>query len=149
MNFNRLDIDQVKTNDKLAGKEDIYFDLRERYFARAAAPNSKINLTFDYNKGKFGALLRFVRFGEVVLANWNYDETDLDVYSPKVTTDVALRYAFSKQAALAIGVNNVFNVYPDRSLPSLTESGGAWDPVQMGNNGAFYYARLNIRLSKN
>ncbi|WP_448519351.1 TonB-dependent receptor [Rhodoflexus sp.] len=148
MNFNRLDIDQVKTNDKLAGKEDIYFDLRERYFARAAAPNSKINLTFDYTTGKLGALLRFVRFGEVVLANWNYDENDLDVYSPKVTTDMALRYTFSKGVALAIGANNIFNVYPDRSLPSLTESGGAWDPVQMGNNGAFYYARLNVKIVK-
>ncbi|MCS6969100.1 MAG: TonB-dependent receptor [Cytophagales bacterium] len=145
-NFNRLTIDQVKTSPRLAGKEDIYFDLRERYFAIAAAPQSKINLTLDYAVGKWSALLRLVRFGEVILANWNYDENDLDIYSPKITTDIGVRYAFSKQIALALGVNNIFNVYPDQSAPSLTESGGAWDPVQMGSNGAFYYARLRVQL---
>ncbi len=146
-NFNKLTIDRkINTSDKLAGKEDTYFDIRERYFVMASAPNSKINLTFDYSINKFTFVLRFIRFGEVKLANWNYDAADLDVYNPRITTDLSVRYAFTKNVNLTIGSSNLFNVYPDKSTPSLTESGGAWDPVQMGFNGAFYFAKLNLKF---
>lgn len=146
-NFNRLTIDnRINTSEKLAGKEDIYFDLRERYFVTASAPRSKMNLTFDYGIHKFNFVLRFTRLGEIKLANWNYDAEDLDVYSPKITTDLSVRYNFTKNVNLTIGSSNLFNVYPDKSSPSLTESGGAWDPVQMGFNGAFYFAKLNLKF---
>jgi len=145
-NFNNLNIDAVTTADRLKGKEDIYFDLRERYFIKTSAPPSKINLTFDYGVEKWNVMLRMVRFGEVKLANWNYDENALDTYSAKITTDLSVRYAPTTWMGVTLGGQNIFNVYPDRSTPDLTESGGAWDPVQMGNNGAFYYVRLNFRV---
>ncbi len=145
-NFNRLTIDEVNTNAKLAGKEDTYFDLREQYFLRASAPPSKINLTFDYTLRKFSALVRFVRFGEVKLADWNYDENNLDVYQARTTTDLALSYQLAKAVRITIGGSNIFNVYPTMFTPSLTESGGAWDPVQMGNNGAFWFLKTNFRF---
>ncbi len=146
-NFNNLNIDEVKTAPRLAGKEDIYFDLRERYFVKASAPPSKINLTLDYSYQKWSFVTRFVRFGEVKLVNWNYDENDLDVYSAKITTDFSLRYAPNNLIGITLGAQNIFNVYPDMSSSDLTESGGAWDPVQMGSNGAFYFARVGIRIA--
>jgi iron complex outermembrane recepter protein len=146
MNFNKLNIDKINTNDKLAGKEDTYFDLREQYFLRASAPPSKINLTFDYQIKKFSALVRLVRFGQIELADWNYDVAENDIYKPKTTTDLSVNYKISKKLSLSFGSNNIFNVYPDISSGYYTESGGAWDPVQMGSNGAFYYGKLNIKL---
>lgn len=146
MNFNKLNIDKINTNDKLAGKEDTYFDLREQYFLRASAPPSKINLTFDYQIKKFSALVRLVRFGKIELADWNYDVAENDIYKPKTTTDLSVNYKVSKKLSLSLGSNNIFNVYPDISSGYYTESGGAWDPVQMGSNGAFYYGKLNIKL---
>lgn len=146
MNFNKLNIDKINTNDKLAGKEDTYFDLREQYFLRASAPLSKVNLTFDYQIKKFSALVRLVRFGQIELADWNYDVAENDVYKPKTTTDLSVNYKLSKKLSLSVGSNNLFNVYPDLSSGYYTESGGAWDPVQMGSNGAFYYGKLNIKL---
>jgi iron complex outermembrane receptor protein len=146
-NFNNLNIDEVKTAPRLAGKEDIYFDLRERYFVKASAPPSKINLTFDYSYKKWSFVTRFVRFGEVKLVNWNYDESDLDVYSAKITTDFSLRFVPNNIIGITLGAQNIFNVYPDMSSSDLTESGGAWDPVQMGSNGAFYFARVGIRIA--
>ncbi|HLO46110.1 MAG TPA: TonB-dependent receptor [Leadbetterella sp.] len=146
MNFNKLNIDKINTNDKLAGKEDTYFDLREQYFLRASAPPSKINLTFDYQIKKFSTLVRLVRFGQIELADWNYDVAENDIYKPKTTTDLSVNYKISKKLSLSLGSNNIFNVYPDISSGYYTESGGAWDPVQMGSNGAFYYGKLNIKL---
>ncbi len=150
-NFNKLTIDGVNTTERLAGKEDIYFNLRERYFAIAAAPPSKINLSFDYTLRKFNVMLRFVRFGEIKLANWDYaedvpDAEKFDIYKPKVTTDLTFGYRFTPKVGLAIGGTNIFNAYPTMHIPSLTESGGAWDPVQMGSNGAFWFTRLNLKF---
>jgi iron complex outermembrane receptor protein len=146
MNFNKLVIDQINTTSKLEGKEDTFFDLREQYFLKASAPPSKVNLTFDYQIKKFSTMIRFVRFGKVELADWNYDVAENDIYRPKTTTDLSVNYKISYKLRLAIGSNNLFNVYPDMSSGYYTESGGAWDPVQMGSNGAFYYAKINIIL---
>lgn len=146
VNFNSLDTTSVNTNEKLKPYKDLYFDLREYYFVRASAPPSKINLTLDYSVNKWAFLLRFVRFGEVKLANWNYDPTDLDIYRPKVTTDFSISYRFTPQVGLSIGGSNIFSVYPDMHRADLTESGGAWDPVQMGSNGAYWFGKLNLRF---
>ncbi|MBD2756281.1 TonB-dependent receptor [Spirosoma validum] len=146
MNFNSLDTISVNTNDKLRPYKDRYFDLREYYFVRASAPPSKMNLTLDYSINKWAFLLRFVRFGEVKLANWTYEPNDIDIYRPKVTTDLSISYRFTPQMGLSIGGSNIFNVYPDMHRADRTESGGAWDPVQMGINGAYWFGKLNFRF---
>lgn len=146
LNFNSLDTISVNTNAKLKPYKDLYFDLREYYFVKASAPPSKLNLTLDYSINKWAFLVRVVRFGEVKLANWNYNAADLDVYRPKATTDLSISYRFTPQVGLSIGGSNIFNVYPDLHRADLTESGGAWDPVQMGSNGAYWFGKLNFRF---
>lgn len=145
-NFNNLSIDEIYTNDKLKGKEETYFDLREQYFLRASAPPSKINLTLDYQLNKLSANLRLTRFGQVELADWNYDAKENDIYSSKITTDLSLRYAFTDKVQFVLGGNNILDVYPDTFSGYYTESGGAWDPVQMGWNGRYLYTRLKLNF---
>jgi len=158
-NFNEMELGSINTSPKLAGKEDTYFSQRERSFVLASAPPSKLNLTFDYTVSKLSLMLRFIRFGEIKLTNWHYgeekdeithvkysEEEYTDVYKAKVQTDVTLNYKFSKHYSLSIGGSNILNVYPDMSHPSLTESGGSWDPVQMGSNGAFFFTRIGFRF---
>ncbi|MGV3560601.1 TonB-dependent receptor [Larkinella arboricola] len=142
-NFNKLTVDEVKTNARLAGKEDTYFDLRERKFVEASAPPSKINLTLDYGIDRWNFVVRAVRFGEITLADYDYQ---LNVYKPRITTDFSVGYKIAKNVNLIVGGSNIFNVYPNRFNPTLTESGGAWDPVQMGTNGAYWYGKLNLRF---
>jgi iron complex outermembrane receptor protein len=136
----------------LANKEDIYFDDREKSFLLASVPGSKINLTFDYKVGRFAANLRFVRFSSMELVNLHYYDEDVtpdvytDRYEARETTDLALSYDFTDNVSLTAGASNLFNVYPDRHDPNYTESGGMWDPVQMGFGGRFYFARLRLRF---
>jgi iron complex outermembrane receptor protein len=41
----------------------------------------------------------------------------------------------------------LFNIYPDQQdEQGNTEAGGYWDAVQMGFNGAYYYARLGFNF---
>jgi iron complex outermembrane receptor protein len=142
-NLNRLTVTSVQTTPKLAGKEDIFFGPREQAFVKASAPPFKINLTLDYNVGRFGALVRFVEFGGVTLIDYNGDNNR---YNARLTTDLALSYALTNQLRLSLGSSNLFNQYPNFFNPQATETGGAWDPVQMGSNGRFLFAKLQARF---
>jgi iron complex outermembrane receptor protein len=144
-NFNNLRIEQVRTAGVLAGREDDFFGPREQAFVKASAPPSKINLTFDYQVGRWGALLRFVRFDKVRLLD--YDNAAMD-YAARITTDLTVSYALTSHLQLAVGSSNLFNVYPTLFDPQRTETGGAWDPVQMGANGRYLFAKLQLRVGK-
>jgi iron complex outermembrane recepter protein len=139
-NFNDLELQDIKTSPKLTGKEDIYFGIREQKFLLASAPPSKMNLIADYKMNAWNLNVKFNRFGEIVLIDWLGEE---DVYKAKTTTDLAISRSFSKNLAATIGAVNIFNTYPTEQ-DTETESGGLWDPVQMGISGAFYYARLRF-----
>ncbi|TDE16230.1 TonB-dependent receptor [Dyadobacter psychrotolerans] len=158
-NLNYMELGDVNTSPKLAGKEDTYFNKRERRFVLASAPPSKVNLTFDYTVEKLSFMLRGVRFGQIKLVNWNYGEVKnvttgvkyseseyTDIYKPKVQVDLTVNYEFTKNISVSLGGSNLLNAYPDLHTPSLTESGGAWDPVQMGSNGAFFFTRLGFKF---
>lgn len=142
VNLNQMTLDSIKTSEKLSGMQDIYFGPREKAFLLASAPPSKTNLTLDYRINKFSVNLRFVRFGKVTLVDWGLTD---DVYKARTTTDLALSYNVTKSAALTLGGSNIFNVYPTKQ-DIETESGGRWDPVQMGFGGAMWFARLRWKF---
>ena len=145
-NLNRLLIVvSAKTTPGLAGKEEIFFGVREQAFVKASAPPYKVNLTFDYSLGRFGALVRFVQFGHVLLYDYNVKRNP---YLDRLTTDAALSYSLTNQLRLSVGASNLFNENPDFFNPQATENGGAWDAVQMGSNGRFLFAKLQFRVSK-
>jgi iron complex outermembrane receptor protein len=161
-NFNSMELGDVHTSDKLAGKEDIYFGDREKSFLLASAPNSKINLTLDYKYEKFKAMLRFVRFDQVELLNWDFYFEDVlvegdegydaykdlvtDNYDSRITADLNLSYDVSDKLTVNIGGTNILNKYPTMQHPVATETGGIWDSVQMGFSGAFYYSKLAFKF---
>ena len=142
-NFNTMTIDKIYTNDKLAGKEDTYFGEREQKFLLASAPPHKINVGIAYTIKHFNAALHLNNFGQVDLIDWNGDPYS---YTAKNTFDLNLGYNLTNNLSLNIGGLNITNVYPDQYDPYLTESGGLWDAVQMGYDGAFWYGKLNFKF---
>ncbi|MDQ6476760.1 TonB-dependent receptor [Dyadobacter sp. LHD-138] len=152
-NYNTMRIDSIKTNDRLVGKGAVFLDKRERYFILASAPPTKINLMFDYNTGPLTLMVRGTHFGEIKLVNRNYGLKDktgkdltekdyLDVYKAMIQADASLRYQLNEQLSFTLGGSNLLNAYPTMSKPNRTESGGAWDSVQTGHNGSFFYTRI-------
>ena len=141
-NFNSMELGDITTSEKLEGKEDTYFGQREQYFLLASAPASKINLSLDYKVEKLNVNLRFVRFDKIELIDWL---DTVDTYDAKITTDLTLGYDLSKNLSLNIGGANIFNVYPTQQ-DTETETGGLWDSVQMGTNGAFYFTKLGFKF---
>ncbi|AZA78470.1 TonB-dependent receptor [Chryseobacterium sp. G0186] len=146
-NYNNMEITKVNTSEQLAGMEDTYLSQRERGFILASAPKTKINLNLNYKINRFNANLQLVRFDKATLIG--YDDAE-QVYNPKVTTDISFGYEFSKSLNLTLGSKNVFNRYPTLQTTQVTtgntESGGIFDPVQMGFAGRQVFARLNFKF---
>lgn len=146
-NYNNMEITKVNTSEQLKGKEDIYLSPREKGFILASAPKTKVNLNLNYKISKFNANLQLVRFDKITLIG--YDNAE-QVYNSKVTTDLSFGYEFTSNLNLTLGSKNIFNRYPTLQSSQVTsgntESGGIFDPVQMGFGGRQVFARLNFKF---
>ncbi|SIS44054.1 iron complex outermembrane recepter protein [Kaistella chaponensis] len=145
-NFNDMEITSVNTTPELKGKEDVYLSPREKAFILASAPKNKFNLSLNYKIHKFNTNLQLVRFDKVTLIGYNGAD-DFQKYGAKVTTDLSFGYDFSKNFNWTIGAKNIFNRYPNLQVPAVsdgnTESGGIFDPVQMGFAGRQIFTRIH------
>ncbi|MFC0342613.1 TonB-dependent receptor plug domain-containing protein [Epilithonimonas hispanica] len=148
-NYNEMEITDVHTSGKLVGKEDVYLSARERAFILASAPKTKVNLNLNYKIQKFNANLQLVRFDKVTLVGYNGPD-DYQTYTPRVTTDISLGYDFTKNFSWIVGGKNIFNRYPTLQYSSVsdgnTESGGIFDPVQMGFAGRQIFTRVTYKF---
>lgn len=120
------------------------FARQESYRLTDGQPKDKLNFSLDWDYDMFGLTLRTNRYGEVFLpssfssaANNNNialkpGEVPGDIFlSPKWITDLELRVKPMEKLSLAVGANNLFDVYPDR-LPF-----GTVDGVNYGFNNSF------------
>ena len=148
LNFNETEVDRVNTAPGLAGKEDVYFNKRERLFVEESAPRTKGVLSADYSVPRWSAGARVSYFGEVESGTWSQlDDPDSPSqhYDPRFSTDVHFGFNVRPDLSLTIGGMNIFDVQPTAQDPNETENGGQWENVQMGFNGAAWYVRLNWR----
>jgi iron complex outermembrane receptor protein len=143
-NINNMSIEAVKTTAMLAGKEDTYFGPRDRAFLLASAPDYKVGLSVDYTINKFNVLVRNTLFSKIELINFG---DEIDAYKNKLVTDIVFSIKAGEKVNISVGGNNILDVYPSYQDPGLTESGGMWDAVQMGFGGAFYFAKIGLRIN--
>lgn len=137
----------VHTSDKLVGKESIYLDDASRTYIESAVPRVKGNLSFNYNLKKWDVLLRNVYFGAVNAAT--NVVADRQTFGAKVITDLSVSYAFTRKLRATIGANNLFDVYPDKTIGGNTGAGYflySRTGQQFGFNGRFVFGRLALTL---
>jgi len=132
-------------------------------------PRDKVVLSADGDIGKFGVTARTTRYGKVVspgaAAPLAPNQTSLTAFGPddiflsaKWITDLELRLKGGNGVEFAIGANNVFDVYPDRSpFGARPASVGGTYPVNQiyipysifspfGFNGRFIYGRASMNF---
>ena len=148
LNLNETDVKRINTAPGLVGKQDIYFNTRERLFVEGSAPKTKATLGLDYNQDRWNGGVKFVYFGEVESGTWSQvDDPDAPSqnYDPRVVTDLYVGFEIANGLQWTIGGTNIFDVQPTSQDPLETENGALWENVQMGFNGAAYYTRLSWR----
>lgn len=148
-----------------SGQLGNYFNREDQSRIEVASPRSKITGTINYKINKFGAMIRAVRFGEVVYLdptinsqanfvanafNGGKLETLDQTFTPKVVTDLTVNYQLTKQFNLAVGANNLFDVYQDVHAHSGNMSSGRFvysrRVQQMGFNGRYIFGRVNFNF---
>lgn len=125
--------------------EDTFFSPKERALLEKSSPRTKLNLSADYSVGPVSLFLRTVRFGEVTRNEFPFGSEQ--VHSPQWVMDATVSYQVTEAAQLSVGANNLFDNYPDEQVFENSYY-GVFDyaPVQQGFDGAFYFARLNVRI---
>ncbi|KAB2957414.1 MAG: TonB-dependent receptor [Thermoanaerobaculia bacterium] len=151
VNHNETDVQRINTAPGLAGKEDIYFNTRERLFVEGSAPEWKGTLGGDFRVGRWSTGLRLTYFGDVVSGTWSQVDDPFapsQRYSPRLSTDVHVGFDVTDRIRLVVGGTNIFDEMPTEQDPNETENGARWENIQMGFNGAGYFARLGFRVPR-
>ncbi len=178
-NIQKLTINKINIPQTFKGSASdsaTFFSDREQYFLKASAPTSKFSLALEYGINKFAIGTHLTYFGS--LKELGFGETSAPTNAPdqffpyvqldatgaavpeifnfgaKVTTDIYASYKLSKNTTWTLGVDNLFNVHPDRAIvPGSvnpygsssfgdSESGGPFEAVQMGFNGMRLFTKL-------
>jgi iron complex outermembrane receptor protein len=152
---------------KNSGQLGNYFNREDQSRIEVANPRYKASLTFHYKYSKFGAMLRFNRFGKVqyvdptinpdnpaafpVNAFTGERETLDQTFDAKTVTDLSLSYQIVPSLGITIGANNLLDVQQDPHAHSGNMSLGRFvysrRVQQFGFNGAFYFAKLRFAIN--
>ncbi|HEX2094702.1 MAG TPA: TonB-dependent receptor [Longimicrobiaceae bacterium] len=153
-NHNETEItDIAPTPPQLAGLQETLFDRVERARIEVGQPRDNLGLTLNYSLGGLGVNLHNQRFGEVTQFALAADGSQDQTFGAKWITDLELSYRLRNGISLALGGNNIFDVYPDEwkdfdARGPLSNVGifrySGISPF--GFNGAFYYARVSLEM---
>ena len=122
-NLQKTTLTQVNTPKGLEAYRYIIFDESEQNRVTESIPRTKVTLQGTYHLNKFNFLLRSVYFGSVTAAsqlNANFPKPDYyyQAFSPIWITDFSLGYQLTPILNATVGVNNLFNVLGDYSIPA-------------------------------
>ena len=147
-NFTKTEVSKVPQTAQLAALSPapVLFDRINVLSLERGQPRNKINASVDWKLGDYALTLRATRYGEVLDPGTTAALDQL--LSPKTLVDIEFRYQLSKKLKIAVGADNVFDIYADPRLPILNTSGATsfsnYSPF--GRSGRFVYARLSYSL---
>ncbi|MGY2374541.1 TonB-dependent receptor plug domain-containing protein [Pseudomonas sp. SDO524_S393] len=143
-NWNQTKIEKLQdTPPALASLGSNYqiFNRRLQKDLTVATPQSKLILAANWKVSAYTLNLALTRFGSYTEGDNNpiNDRT----FSAKWISDIDAAYDIDKHFTVALGANNLFNVYPDKK--GIKDWAGAYEYGQFspfGFGGAYYYTRL-------
>jgi len=96
----------------------------------------------DWKRGGWGATAKATWYDDAIEPNAN-PALDLST-GDKTLVDLEGRYRFDNGASVAVGVDNVFDVYPDQVPAALNSTGtlGFSRYSPFGFNGRYGYVRV-------
>ncbi|WP_232037311.1 TonB-dependent receptor plug domain-containing protein [Sphingobium amiense] len=144
--YNRTKILNVAANPANL-TNTILFGRQARSDLTSATPRDKLVLNGEWTAGPVKTGLRVTRFGHYTEAGASQTSTADDrTFSPKWVTDLDISVQVNRAVNLAVGANNLFDVYPDPIGVIQANTGlgkyGLFAPF--GLTGGFYYARVGV-----
>jgi iron complex outermembrane recepter protein len=144
-NFNNLKVLKVPTTTSTLDPAPPLVIRSTILTLEQGTPRKKVTGTLDWERGPLGATLRGTYYGDV---NQPGTTEAADIHTgAKLITDIEGRYTFAQRFHAALGVDNLFDVYPKATPLNLLSSTGVVDfPFYSpwGFNGRRVYARLGM-----
>jgi iron complex outermembrane receptor protein len=142
-NFTRTEVTKVPVTAAVSALNPApsLFDRLNVLSLEQGQPRNKINAGANWKLGALGATLRATRYGKV-LSPGTTAALDFTL-QPKTVVDLEARYDLTKAVKLALGAENLFDVYPESVPVALNTTGNAPFPnyAPFGRGGRFVYAR--------
>ena len=134
-------VGEVATPPQLAQFSEVLFDRIERRRIECGQPEDSLRLGGDWRRRRLGVNANLARYGEY--CSFTLNPADDQEYSPKWLTDVEVSYQ-TAGFTVAVGVENLFDVFPDRNTTVNSFNGIQTFPSQspFGMNGRALYARI-------
>jgi iron complex outermembrane receptor protein len=144
-NYNKTDITGIIPNPPqltALGSSFVLFDRLSQGYLTKAFPRDKISLSANWAWNDLNVNLRETRYGEYTILQ-NAAASDR-TYGAEWLTDLEVAYHVTKQVSVAVGANNLFNVYPDAvGVFNATIGTGQYPGTSpIGFTGGSYYARV-------
>ncbi len=166
-NYNNNKVTRLNPNDKISSATNnpsltnpalnpandflnIFFDRQQISRIEVAQPKTKVNLTTNYQIGRFDITLRAVRFGKTKFVNnlspftvnpqtgipFNDVGQGVDqTFDPKIVTDVIINFRLADGVIIGVGANNIMDVYPDRVyIDPRNDAANVYSNPITGNN---------------
>ncbi|WP_137898079.1 TonB-dependent receptor [Sphingomonas sp. 2SG] len=143
-NVNKVDVTRVPTSTATLNPAPTLFARSRILTLEQGTPGEKVTGQIDWSLDQLGALARVTYYGDV---NQPGTLVSGDVHTGKhAITDFELRYATPKGAQIGLGVSNLFDVYPDRTIAANNSTGVLGFPSYspFGFNGRYLYARAGL-----
>jgi iron complex outermembrane receptor protein len=155
-NFNSTDVTRVPRIAQLAGLNPapVLFDRFNVLTFEEGTPKDKLTASVNWSLDRFGATLHVTRYGDVLSPDTA--ATFASVATTGVANDIELgaktvvdlegRVTLPHGIKVALGAENLFDVYPDANTPLVNTTGTSsfsnYSPF--GRSGRFLYGRLSV-----
>lgn len=144
-NINKTKVTRVPTSTSVLDPAPTLFARNRLLTLTEGTPGEKVSGAVDWALGTFGATGRVTYYGDV---NQPGTTEVNDIHTGKhAITDLELRYQPKLGPQIALGVQNLFDVYPDRATDAQNGASGVvafpfYSPF--GFNGRYIYGRIGL-----
>jgi len=147
-NFNKTDVTAVPAIPELTAlpSNPVLFGRVNVLTFEEGTPKDKLTASLGWERGPFGATLRAIRYGEVLVPSSN-PANDYTI-DPNTLLDIEGRYTWNERVTLSIGADNVFDEYGDPA--PLAQNGTGNTPfsgyIPYGSSGRFVYGKASVKF---
>jgi len=144
-NVNDVSVTKLPTSSSVLNPVPTLFARSRILTIEEGTPDTKVSGSVDWSLGRWGATARATYYADVLQPG----STAASDYSTgaKTTLDLEGRFQVTDRVGLAVGVDNVFDEYPDFVPETLNSNGVLGFPYYspFGFNGRYGYARLSVK----
>ncbi|HEY1073335.1 TonB-dependent receptor [Brevundimonas sp.] len=144
-NVNDVSVTKLPTSSSVLNPVPTLFARSRILTIEEGTPDTKVSASADWSQGRWGATARATYYADVLQPG----SAPANDYSTgaKTTLDLEGRFQVTDRVGLAVGVDNVFDEYPDFVPATLNSNGVLGFPFYspFGFNGRYGYARLSVK----